>query len=95
MKSSTNAATRGKQNVCCPSARPVWLCRQAKIAALADQGRQRDAEAEARLRRAQAPEMRAESFAAIAPTSAALLEKRCCRPELSVETGRNRWSIAL
>ncbi len=61
---------------CLARAPDFWRCRQDKIAALVEQGRPRDAEAEARLLLARAPEMRAESFAVFAPSAVALRERR-------------------
>ena len=61
---------------CLARAPDFWRCRQDKIAAFAEAGRQREAEAEVRLLMKQAPEMRAESFAVFSLSSAALRERR-------------------
>jgi TolB-like protein/DNA-binding winged helix-turn-helix (wHTH) protein/tetratricopeptide (TPR) repeat protein len=61
---------------CLARAPDFWRCRQDKIAALVEQGRQREAEAEARLLLAGAPGMRAEFFAVFATSASALRERR-------------------
>jgi TolB-like protein/DNA-binding winged helix-turn-helix (wHTH) protein len=61
---------------CLARAPDFWRCRQDKIAALVEQNRPQEAEAEARLLLASAPGMRAEFFAVFAQTAVALRERR-------------------
>ena len=61
---------------CLARAPAFWRCSQDRIVTLIEQGRQHDAEAEAKRLLARAPEMKAEHFAVFAPSSTALRDRR-------------------
>lgn len=61
---------------CLARAPAFWRCRQDRIVTLVEQGRQHDAEDEARRLLEKSPNMKAEQFALFAPSSTALRERR-------------------